>query len=144
MIEFKKQAEGILVKATLIELEAHKNRISSMISQKEEEKKEKKGKKEKKEKYEQDQRELSDKFNEIYEKIIGDKVMIEINYTYQCNKINILIIFFANIDNNFLIKIKNIKLKNIISLDLSKNIIHICASKVASKNEFCLHLSLLN
>ena len=52
----------------MIELEAQKNTIESMIAQKEEEK-------QKKEKYEQEQRELSDKFNQIYEKNIGEKVV---------------------------------------------------------------------
>ena len=56
----------------MIELEAQKNMITSMIAQKEEEEKQKKGKKVK---YEQDQRELFDKFNKIYEKNIGEKVI---------------------------------------------------------------------
>ena len=53
----------------MIELEAQKSTIESMIAQKEEEEKKEK------EKYEQDQRELSDKFNQIYEKNIGEKVV---------------------------------------------------------------------
>ena len=58
----------------MIELEAQKNTIASLTAQKEEEK-EKKGKKGKKEKYKQDQRELLDKFNQIYEKNIDKKVV---------------------------------------------------------------------
>ena len=50
----------------MIELEAQKNTIASMIAQKEEE--------EKKENNEKKQRENLDKFNQIYEKYIGEKV----------------------------------------------------------------------
>ena len=53
----------------MIELEAQKDTIARMIDEKEEEEKEKE------EKYKQEQKELSNKFNEIYKTNIGKKVV---------------------------------------------------------------------
>ena len=50
----------------MIELEAHKQKITKMITEEDERKQ--------KEKYEYEQNELSSKLNKIYEKNIGSKV----------------------------------------------------------------------
>ena len=55
----------------MVELEAHKQKIAKMIAEEDERKQNEK------EKYEYEQNELSSKFNEIYEKNIGEKVCIK-------------------------------------------------------------------
>ena len=52
----------------MIELEAHKQKITKMITEEDERKQKEK------EKYEYEQNELSSRFNKIYEKNIGSKV----------------------------------------------------------------------